>query len=424
MTTSSTSVKDLADSVRERLANLGGPRPPTDLENLRILGNRDRICDEEHKQHFDRIAVIRERLRTGAYREEGAGRVTEELIQFQRDSKQRAEREAEARAKAIVKERLDERRERARRANYFAINDEAESSEQIMRRPSEKNPGFNDVYIPKGEVLFHEGQIADCVYLIDDGEIEIYSEAQDRSFAALENNEIFGEQAILFEGRRGASARALVDTRCLEVEGAKWREFLNKQTRPAILGFKALMLEQIQNNYVHAESNKPVRAKLGGPVTSRDRELLIPELYLFDPINPLELPEDRREHRHLHTLFSEIIYGSDEERSVVSTSASLHQVLQSSTGMIVTAGHIEFELNGYKFFGGPGTILGVAASMAGVNFELSVRIPDGVERVEYLPVEGHVCFAEIRRLRSTLVRFTRAIAMRCLGLKKLPVGMR
>lgn len=417
-------LNQVVDRVRDRLDGTGVVRRPTDLEYLRILGERAKLSDDTHLQHFDHIAAIRERLKTGAYREEGAGRITAELIQFQRESKDRATREAEAEARAIVKAQIEERREKAKRANYFAINNEAQSSAQIMRRPSDQNPGFNDVFIPEGEVLFHEGQLADCVYLIDDGRIEIYSEAQDRSFADLENNAIFGEQAILYEGRRGASARALIDTRCLEVEGAKWREFLNKQTKPAILGFKALMLEQIQNNYVAAESAKPVRAKLGGSITSHDRELLLPELYLFDPMSPLELPDEYREQRHLHTLFSEIVYGSEDQRAVVSNSAALHQVLQSSVGMIVTAGHVEFEVNGYKFFGGPGTILGVAASMAGIEFERSVRLPDGVDRVEYLPVEGYVCFAEIRRLKSTLVRFTRAIAMRCLGLKKLPVGMK
>lgn len=417
-------LNNLVTHVKDRLESAGASIRSTDLEYLKILGERSAFSDETHLQHFDHIAAIRERLKTGAYRGEGAGRITAELIQFQRDNKDRAEREAESRAKAIVQARLEARREKAQRANYFAINDEAQGSEHIMRRPSEKNPGFNDVFIPKGEILFHEGQIADSVYLIDDGEIEIFSAVQDRSFAVLGSNEIFGEQAILHEGRRGASARALVDTRCLEVDGAKWRQFLNKQTKPATLGFKALMLEQIQNNYVSAESNKPIKAKLGGPVTSRDCELLLPELYLFDPMSPLELPEDRRDQRHMHELFSEVVYGSEGERGVIATSASLNELMQSSTGIIVTAGHVEFEVNGYKFFGGPGTVLGVAASMAGVDFELSVRLPDGVERVEYLPVEGFVCFAEIRRLRSTLVRFTRAITMRCLGLKKVPPGMK
>ena len=76
------------------------------------------------------------------------------------------------------------------------------------------------------------------------------------------------------------------------------------------------------------------------------------------------------------------------------------------------------------FFGGPGAVLGVAASMAGVDRELSVSLPDGSEGIEYLPIDGSQCFAEIRRLKSALVRFTRAITMRCLGLKSVPIGMK
>jgi len=81
-------------------------------------------------------------------------------------------------------------------------------------------------------------------------------------------------------------------------------------------------------------------------------------------------------------------------------------------------------VNGRKFFGGPGAIFGTASSMAGTDFEMLLRLPEGVEKVEFLPIDGMVCFAEIRRLKSALVRFTRAIVLRILGIKDLPVGMR
>ena len=412
----------LAARVRDRLAGSKESKE-TDLDTLKILGNRDEFVDEEHLKVFDRVAVMRERLKTGAHRKGGGARLTDEEVQSQRQAKDRSAREAEEKARELATKRLAKRRDRSRRANYFTADDTKTTSEQIMRRPSEKNPGFNDIFIPKGEVLFHEGQLADCIYLIDDGDIEIFSDSNGRSYGTLKVNEIFGEQSLLFEGRRGASARALTDARCLEIEGSKWRKFLSKQSRPANLGFKALMLEQIQKNYVQTESLKLDEKNSDDGQNVASQEVPIPELYAFDPLDPLSLPEDRRENRHLHTLFSEIVFGMDEFFESVSTAASVNKVLKS-TGLIVVSGQLEFQAGGRKFFGGPGTVLGAAASMAGVDSELSVSLPEGSESVVYLPIEGYSCFAEIRRSRSALVRFTRAITMRCLGLRSVPAGMK
>ena len=407
----------LSSQVQQRLAEARGvkrsvdDKPKTDTSH---------VVDEEHGLIADRVGLMRERLKSGAYRDKSVERITDDLILNERESKARAEREKEQKALEKLQARLKSRREKSQRSNYFAVDDNAEASQEIMRRPSEKNPGFNDVFIPKGEPLFKEGQVADCIYLIDDGQIEIYSKAQDKTLAVLGANQIFGEQSILFEGRRSASAIARVDTRCLEVEGGKWRSFLDKQTRPAVLGFKALMLEQVQNNFVSMEAHKP-RDDESMP---QPDEIAVPELFLFDPIDPLSLPEQYREHRHLHTLFSEIAFGTEEQRQTASSSEALNKVLSSHTGLIITEGNVEFQVNGRKFFGGPGAIFGTASSMAGTDFEMLLRLPEGVEKVEFLPIDGMVCFAEIRRLKSALVRFTRAIVMRILGIKDLPVGMR
>ena len=408
----------LSTKMQERLAGAKGlKRSKDEKESTPSAG----VVDEEHGLIADRVGLLRERIKSGAYREKSVERVTDELILAERESKIRAKEEAEQKALEKLREGLNKRKEQSRRTNYFTIDDEATSSSEIMRRPSEKNPGFNDVYIPKGEVLFKEGQIADCIYLIDDGKIEIFSNAQERSLATLGPNQIFGEQSILFEGRRSASAIAKTDARCLEVEGSKWRSFLDKQTRPAILGFKSLMLEQVQNNYVSMEAMRPRDEAADG--VGKD-DVTIPELFLFDPINPLSLPEEQREHRHLHTLFSEIAFGTEEQRQVAASSDALNKVIKSHSGLIVTAGYVEFQVGRQTFFGGPGAIFGVANSVAGIDCEVLLRLPQGVESVEFLPIDGMVSFAEIRRLKSALVRFTRAIVMRILGVKEIPVGMK
>jgi len=407
----------LSSQVQQRLAEARGVKRSVDDKTKTDTFH---VVDEEQRLIADRIDLLRERLKSGAYRDKSVERITDDLILNERERKARAQQEEELRGLEKLQARLNSRRAQSQRSNYFAVDDDAQVSQEIMRRPSEKNPGFNDVFIPKGESLFSEGQIADCIYLIDDGQIEIYSKALEKRLAVLGANQIFGEQSILFEGRRSASAIARVDTQCLEVEGVKWRLFLEKQTRPAILGFKALMLEQVQNNFVSMEAQKP-RDDKSSPQLD---EITIPELFLFDPMDPLSLPEQYREHRHLHTLFSEIAFGTEEQRQTASSSEALNKVLRAHSGLIITEGHLEFQVNGRKFFCGPGSIFGTASSMASYDFEMQLIFPEGVEKVEFLPIDGMVCFAEIRRLKSALVRFTRAIALRILGVKEIPIAMR
>ena len=374
----------------------------------------------EHHQLLDRITELRGRLRdikSGSYFKENY--VPSLELEAER---QRLAEETEKAVKLAFLSKMKERREKAKRVNYFVARDDAEVSRKLMRRPSATNPDFTDVHIPKGEILFHQGQLADSVFLVDDGQIEIFTMVQSEdnpstetelSIAKLGNEAIFGEQAILFGGRRGASARATRDTVCLEVSGERWREMLGKQSPHVKAGFRSLMLEQIQINMV----NEALRT------ASKGDEISLPELYLFDPLAPLELPETYRDQIHLHTLFSELVWDAPSEKKTISTSASLYQILKGMQAFVVIQGEVEFSKDGVTFLGGPGTILGASHSIAGEKAQWNARLPDGVSQTEVLVISGDRAFAEIRRLESAIVRFTRAICMRCLGVKKRPRGL-
>ncbi len=69
------------------------------------------------------------------------------------------------------------------------------------------------VYEP-GEIIFNEGDIGDCSFFIEEGQVEIFLDRDDKNhtLAVLGENEIFGEMAIIGKLPRSAGARAL--TRC------------------------------------------------------------------------------------------------------------------------------------------------------------------------------------------------------------------
>ena len=62
-----------------------------------------------------------------------------------------------------------------------------------------------------GEIIFREGDVGQCSYFIEAGEVEIYVErnGQDKQIGLLGPNEIFGEMAIIDHFPRSASARAV-----------------------------------------------------------------------------------------------------------------------------------------------------------------------------------------------------------------------
>jgi EAL domain-containing protein (putative c-di-GMP-specific phosphodiesterase class I) len=75
----------------------------------------------------------------------------------------------------------------------------------------EKGTGTDlSLHIPKGEIIFKEGQHGDCAYLIESGQVELFVTNKEEStpISLLGPGEIFGEMSILDGSRREASAKA------------------------------------------------------------------------------------------------------------------------------------------------------------------------------------------------------------------------
>jgi len=70
------------------------------------------------------------------------------------------------------------------------------------------------------EVIVHQGEIGDCMYVIQSGRAEVIQskEGQEVRLAVLGRGDIFGEMAIFQKERRSATVRALTDMRVLTVD--------------------------------------------------------------------------------------------------------------------------------------------------------------------------------------------------------------
>jgi EAL domain-containing protein (putative c-di-GMP-specific phosphodiesterase class I) len=81
-----------------------------------------------------------------------------------------------------------------------------------------------------GEVIFSEGDPAECAYIIDHGEVEVLLERQgvETPLGIIRGGEIFGEMAIIDGRRRSATARACSDCQLTVVSQSQVQERVNQ----------------------------------------------------------------------------------------------------------------------------------------------------------------------------------------------------
>ena len=79
--------------------------------------------------------------------------------------------------------------------------------------------GVGKVY-QDGEVIIRQGEVGDCMYVIQSGKAEVVEETNGQTvrLAVLSENDFFGEMAIFEDQVRSATVRALGAVRVLTVD--------------------------------------------------------------------------------------------------------------------------------------------------------------------------------------------------------------
>ena len=103
--------------------------------------------------------------------------------------------------------------------------------------------------IAVGERIFKEGDEASSAYLIQDGEIEIYREANGEKvvLATMGKGAIFGEMGLVDSKPRMASARATAMTTVVIVTRPMFQDKLNK-TDPFVRALLNIFVETIRRS--------------------------------------------------------------------------------------------------------------------------------------------------------------------------------
>lgn len=89
------------------------------------------------------------------------------------------------------------------------------------------------------EVVFRQGDVGNCMYVIQSGEVEIFREEAGREvrLRLLGANEFFGEMALVNHATRSASVRAVGRTKILTVDK---RTFLRRVHEDPSLAYRIM----------------------------------------------------------------------------------------------------------------------------------------------------------------------------------------
>jgi len=99
------------------------------------------------------------------------------------------------------------------------------------------------------EAIFIAGELADHLYFLESGEVELVSATQ-QVFGTIPQGQSFGEAAILKGGIRGATIRAKGQVTCKKISNDSIIELLSSYSPLLVTIMEALLLQQAMNNQI------------------------------------------------------------------------------------------------------------------------------------------------------------------------------
>jgi len=134
---------------------------------------------------------------------------------------------------------------------------------------------------PEGAYLFHEGDLADGVYLVMDGKVEVVKIAGDREqiLICFQTGDFFGEVAVLDGYGRSTGARAQGKVSVAKIPREPLMEALNREPVSLTIGLFQNVLNHLRrtnDRYMHEVVNKAKLSLVGEMASSLMHDLRNP----------------------------------------------------------------------------------------------------------------------------------------------------
>jgi hypothetical protein len=110
-----------------------------------------------------------------------------------------------------------------------------------------------------GETIFHKGEAGDCMFVIQEGQVEVIEEMDDQEVRLAVNGvgDVIGEMALFERQARSATVRALGRARVLTVDERTFMRYVHQD--PSI----AFQLLRIMSNRVRRLNAEVAQLKVG-----------------------------------------------------------------------------------------------------------------------------------------------------------------
>ncbi len=111
-----------------------------------------------------------------------------------------------------------------------------------------------------GEIIIRQGDIGDCMYVIQEGQVEVIAEQGDREvqLAVRGKGELLGEMAIFEKERRSATVRAIGTVRLLTVDE---KNFIRRVHEDPSLAYRMV---EMMSHRIRELSTEVARLKFEG----------------------------------------------------------------------------------------------------------------------------------------------------------------
>ena len=99
-----------------------------------------------------------------------------------------------------------------------------------------------------GQIIFEEGEIGDCAYIIESGRVQVYidNHGDELPLKVFGVGEIFGEMSVIDAQARSASAKALTDCELVLVSSSQISERIN-ESDPIVKLLISILLQRMRN---------------------------------------------------------------------------------------------------------------------------------------------------------------------------------
>jgi len=129
-----------------------------------------------------------------------------------------------------------------------AVNIFRDSTDEIL---NELARSMEEVYIGKGEVVFHKGDLLHAMYIIMEGRVKVHDE--EHIFTQFGSNQYFGEYSLIDSSVRSASVTTLEDTRLLRLDKTIFDHIVSENVEIAKAILKTLIKRLRSTNIIEEQ---------------------------------------------------------------------------------------------------------------------------------------------------------------------------